>query len=380
MTDRKIGVLFVLPSLEMGGAERQVINLINGMDKERFRAHLFTFEKQLDLLADLNREGISFENKPRRYRLDFSPAREIARIIDREHIDIVHCTLQIALLFGFLGKWKAGKRVRLVAALHTTLNRDFKGDLFDWILYAPLMMFCRRVITVCQNQRIHWSRKFPFLARRFTTIHNGVDTDKFRDSLTQGEKKRLKESLGVRDDEFTAAMVAGLRPEKGHEYAFRALRILNDLGMKIKLLLIGDGERKESLQRLSRSLNVSQNLVWLGFQRNPQRFLSISDVLLVPSVAESFPMAILEALSMGKPVVASSIGGIPEVVTDGANGLLIKPGDVPSLTHSLAALVGEERLRSSLGHRARESVESRFSLSGMVQKTEALFSELLEGS
>jgi len=378
MIDRKINILFLIPSLRIGGAERQVVDLVNGISKERFNIHLFTFERELDLVGSLRKETIRFSNCPRRHKWDFSPTNKIAQIIDEERIDLVHCTLEIAILFGFLGRLKARRKTKFVGAIHTTINRNFKNELFDWFFYAPLMSFCHVVITVCQNQRIHWSRKYPFLANKFVTIYNGIDGDKFRDSFSREEKVKIREALKIRDDEFAAAIVASLGRKKGHEYAFQAVKALGRRGEKVKLLLLGDGERKIFLRRFAERLSVTKNLIWLGYQSDPRAFLSISDVLLVPSIAESLPMAILEALAMGKPVIASRIGGIPEVIKEGLNGFLFKPKDVFSLAEKLHILIKDEALRKGLSKEAREFVISRFSASEMVRKTETLFARLYD--
>lgn len=376
MINRKINVLFLLPSLRFGGAERQVVDLVNGISRDIFNIHLLTFENELDLLEDLNTEKVTFYNYPRKYKYDFSMTKKIAKIICREDIDIIHCTLQIALLYGFIGKLRAKKKVEFIDAIHTTINKDLKAEIFDRFLYVPLMAFCNTVITVCQNQRIHWSRKFPFLANKFITIHNGIDMEKFKDIMSAKEKNELKKSLGIKEDEFTIGILSEFRPEKGHEYAFKALKVLGDAGEKIKLMLIGDGERKIHLQLLSKELSISENIIWLGYKKDPRPHISICDIVLLPSV-ETFSIAILEALSMGKPVIATNIGGSSEMIIDGINGFLIKPKDINSIVERLQELIVNKKLRKRLSNNARESVVKKFCVSEMVWKTEALFTKLV---
>ena len=375
--ESKINVLFIAPSLGTGGAERQVVDLINGLSRDRFNLFLFTFESRMDLLPDLNRDRLGYYHRPRRSKLDLSAIGEIAAIIDREKIDIVHCTLQIAVLFGLIGKILARRKVKLVSALHTTLNISRRGDLFDRFLYAPVMFFCHRIITVCRNQQAYWSRKHPRLSAKFVTIHNGIDLEKFRDTFSAEEKRELKTSLGIQPGEFVAAVVAMLKPGKGHGYAFQAVQALNDAGMSVKLLLIGDGESRRELEVLSEELSVSKNLVWLGYQKDPRPFLGLCDVLLVPSVAESFPMVILEALSMGKPVIASRVGGNSEVIKDGLNGFLIPARDVEALAEKIRIFLEDEGLKTKLSRQARESVKE-FSIAEMVAKTESLLTGLID--
>lgn len=108
-----LNILFIVPSLRLAGAERQVVDLINGLSGERFNIHFFTFENELDQLENINTSKVKFYNHPRRYKFDFAPAKRIARIIVTESIDVVHCTLQIALLYGFIGRMLAKKKGKI---------------------------------------------------------------------------------------------------------------------------------------------------------------------------------------------------------------------------------------------------------------------------
>lgn len=378
MDGNRRNVLFVLPSLGFGGAERQVIDLVNGISKDKFNVFLLTFEKDLDQLEKVDREKVKFFNYQRKSKYDLAVTKRIAEIIDSKDIDIVHWTNQIALLYGLVGKWRAKKKVKFIGAIHTTVNRNLKMELYDWFLYVPLMTFCKSIITVCDNQRKHWSRKYPWLRRKFVTVHNGIDTERYKDTFPEIEKESLKESLGIKPDEFTFAILSAFRPEKGHEYAFHALKVLIDQGKRIKLLLIGDGERKTFLQSLSEKLSLSPTIIWAGFQKDPRSYMSICDVFLIPSYAvETFSIAILESLSMGKPVIATHIGGASEVIQDGINGFLIRPKEVESIIQNLLKLAEDADLRGALGRNARESVTEKYRVTDMVQKTEALLVDLV---
>jgi len=137
-------------------------------------------------------------------------------------------------------------------------------------------------------------------------------------------------------------------------------------------LFIGSGEREEQLRHLSGSLSIEKHIVWAGYQKDPRPYLSLCDVLCVPSFAETFSLTILEALALGKPVVATDVGGTPEMVSEGVNGFLAKPKDSVSLAKKLEKLIADESRRLQIAAKARESVVERFSLVRMVNKTESL--------
>jgi glycosyltransferase involved in cell wall biosynthesis len=371
MNKKKINILMIVPSLRLGGAERQAVDLANAISSDRFNVHLITFEKDTDLLGDLNRKKVMFSRLVRKHKFDLSFTKEIARIIRDGDIDIVHGTLQIAFLFGFLGRWRSGRKPRLVCSLHTTVNRSLKDEIFDWLLFAPLLTFCAGIITVCRNQKRYWSRKFPWLSRKMITVHNGVDLERYRDPLGSEGKGELRASMGIEEEDFVAVMVAGFRPEKGHVFALRAIERLVREGRKIKLILIGDGERRQELEALSRSLGLGETVLWMGCRKDPRPYLSISDVLLLSSFAvETFPLSVLEALSMGKPVIATSVGGIPEVLREGINGILVKPRDIEALHGALVRMMSDGNFRRKLAENARESVKKDFTIAEMASKTE----------
>jgi len=370
MNKEKINILMIVPSLRMGGAEKQAVDLANAISSDRFNVHLITFEKDTDLLGDLNRKKVMFSRLVRKHKLDLSFTKEIARIIRDGDIDIVHCTLQIAFLFGFLGRWRSGRKPCLVCSLHTTVNRSLKDEIFDWLLFALLLTFCAGIITVCRNQKRYWSRKFPWLGQKMVTIHNGVDLERYRDPLGPDGKSELRASMGIEEEDFVAVMVAGFRPEKGHEFALRAVERLVRDGRRIKLVLIGDGERRPELEALSRSLGLGETVLWMGCRKDPRPYLCAGDVFLLPSFAETFPLSVLEALSMGKPVIATSVGGIPEVVREDVNGMLIRPRDVEAVHGALVRMMSDGNFRRKLAENARESVRKDFTIADMASKTE----------
>jgi len=201
--------------------------------------------------------------------------------------------------------------------------------------------------------------------------------NRFEDSLSPEEKSELRESLGIGEDEFAVGLVAQFRVEKGHEYAFRALKTVLNSGKKCRLLLIGSGARKQSLYALSERLSISKSIIWLGYQKDPRPFMSICDTLLLPSVAESFSLSILEGLSMGKPVIASDVSGNSEMIRDGKNGYLVKARDSWTLAERWQYLMDDRDLLKRLSLYARESVVNKFAVSDMVKKTESLFETMI---
>jgi len=375
-----IRILFILPSLSLAGAERQTVDLINALAKEGYCVHLFTFERSLDLKVALDCVRVKFYHHPRRYKYDFSNIGRIARIIDQEEIDIVHCTLQISLLFGFIGVRRSQRRPKLIDAIHTTINRNIKDELFDRLIYVPIMRRCDRIIAVCDSQKSHWLNKYPFLTERMVTVHNGIDTGFFTDNLGDEEKMVLRRELGIKDGEMVVGMVAGFRPEKNHEEVFSAFSRLVQQGFSVKLLLVGDGERRQFLQTKAVELGIGDRVLWAGFTNEAKKFIGIFDVGVLFSYAvETFSMAILEMLAMGKPVVAADISGTSEMIFNGVNGYLVQTRDINTLTDRLGLLLIDLQLRERFGIAARQTVLDNFTKDVMVEKIRRVFSQVHAG-
>jgi len=175
--------------------------------------------------------------------------------------------------------------------------------------------------------------------------------------------------------------VADLRREKGHEYALKALRLLCDRNQPVRILLIGDGERRQALESMCRDLDIDGRVTFLGCQTDPRLYVSAMDAVLLPSyTGETFSMALLEALLLGKPVIATRVGGAHEIVEDGVNGYLVEPRDPGQIARCIERWIESPELLREMSARARMSIEARYTLEAMIQKTDMVLSEALLGS
>lgn len=376
-------VVMIVPTLSMGGAERQAIELANTIDPERYEVILFTFGHQLELRRFVRDERVRVVNVPRRFKLDIRPILSLAMLIRRERVRVVHCTLQVSLLFARLAIIVSGRRASVIDALHTTVARSRKWELMDRYLYVPLMRGCDRVITVCDAQRAYWLAKYPFLASSMVTVHNGIDPETFRDDVPPPDKAAARAHLGIPPGAPVVGMVAAIRPEKNHAGVIEAAsRIVREIPDAIFLFVGGSLTGMEGLEAALRrrvdELGLGRNVRWAGKIAEPKRIVSIFDVaLLFSTTTETFPLSLLECLAMGKPVVSSAIGGISEMLEQDVNGRMVPVGDVDALVAALTDLLRDPARRSAMAANARASVQSRFSTSAMARGTEAVFAAAL---
>ncbi|WP_161036746.1 glycosyltransferase family 4 protein [Duganella fentianensis] len=362
--------MFVVPSLIRAGAETQVIDLVNQIDPGQMRVHLFTFERQLDLLEKLDRSKVSHHQCVRRSKYDLQPARELGRLIDELEIDVVHCTLQFALLCGWLARRYSRRQPRLIVSVHTTLNRDFKGDVLDWVMYQWLMRACDQIIFVCDAQRHHWIRRFPFIAATAVTIHNGINVARFDPSQTAPAGVALRAQLGIPADAVVLAHVAAFRPEKAHQVLLQALAQVMPELPELQVIFAGDGPLRSAITEQGRQLGLAPRLHFTGSLPDVRPVLAAADFSVLPSIAvETFSLAMLESLALEVPMIASDLGGAREAVLQGETGALVPPGQVAELAAALRALCRDAAGRRRMGQRGRQLVLERYDGAMMAQKT-----------
>lgn len=375
MSKRK-KVLFILPSLRRAGAETQVVDLVTALPDEHIEKYLFTFEKTLDQLDRIDQSIIHFYNQPRKYKFDFSVARTIASVIDKENIDIVHCTLQIALLMGWMGCRLAKRTPRLIVALHTTLNRCKKDDLLDTFVYQWLMRACYKIIFVCEAQERYWIQKYPFIKKHSYVIHNGVDANHFKPGVFESEAKQLRDKLGLTAEQFIYSCIAGFRSEKGHAHLVSAFSHLVVKMPSARLLLAGDGPEIDGIKSMVKDLHLEDNVIFLGLVKDVRALLEATDVLVIPSTAETFSMVMLEAMSMDVPLIATDVGGTKEAVLHDQTGIIVEPENVAALSSALINISGNTGNIRTMGEYSRNRVIRYFSKNKMVSETTEMFQKL----
>lgn len=372
-------VLFVLPSLGRGGAETQVVDLVNALDPIRFKKHLLTFESDLALLERVDRAQVKFYHCPRKSRFDLDVARQIAKVIDSEKIDLVHCSLQFALFMGWLGIRFSKRKPPLVLAVHTTVNVSKRDDWFDKYVYQWLMRGCRKVIFVCQAQEAYWQSKFPFLRVKSQVIYNGVDTDYFDPAQFVESGQSFRQELGIPADGRVICHIAGFRVEKGHGILIEAFEQVLNAYPDVYLCLAGDGVMRSLIESMVSAKGIGDRVLFLGNVSDVRPMLGGSDLSMIASTSESFSMAMLESMSMRVPMVATNVGGTAEAVRNMKTGIVVEAGDAELLAEGMLFMVGHDSERVNMGNAARELVIEKFSKSKMVDETANLIGSMITG-
>lgn len=367
-------LMFVTGSLAHGGAERHSITLMNRLAERGHECHAVYVkggDGQLDRIR--LREGGSVHCLGAARYLDLRALRDFSAHIGRIRPEVIVAANAYALLYARLALSFSGVRTPLAVTFHSTLLQNAK-EWFQMIYYRPLFWTADCLVFVCEAQRRHWLRRLV-CARRNEMIHNAVDIEYWR---PPGERERAvqRARLGIAGNELAIGMCAVFRPEKNHLQLVEAIGALRHRGIAARALLIGDGEMRPAIEARARELGVADAVEITGFQSDVRPFLAAIDVAVLCSTAvETFSLAALEAMALGKPVVLSKIGGAAEMVFPGHNGFLFPAGDSAALVDSLAVLA-EPGKAASMGRNARAVVQTRFSEATMVDRYEKTLLEL----
>jgi len=359
--------------LTHGGAERHTVTLLNRLAARGHECHAAYVQDNANQLERL--EGAaSVECLHAKSYLDLKAIGRLAVLISRIRPSAVVAANPYAMMYASLALRQAGVRAPLAVTFHTTLLAGAKQWL-QMLYYRPFFWSADCLVFVCENQRRHWLRRLvPGQANR--VIHNGVDPDHWRSPGLEA-RTRMRRVLGLADGDYVVGMCAVFRPEKNHLQLVEAIAKLRARGIPARALLIGDGPMRPAIEARARDLGVAADVVIAGFHQDVRPLLAASDAVALPSTSvETFSLAALEAMALGRPVVLSDIGGAAEMVRPEENGFLFPAHDTPALVSSLAALA-EPAARERMGAAARTTVEARFSERAMVDRYEGLLQQLV---
>jgi len=239
------------------------------------------------------------------------------------------------------------------------------------LIYQPLFKRFDELVFVSKNQKKYWSQKYGVQLARSRVIYNGINVDTFKDKFSVEEKQKLRNSLGIGSRDVVVGICAGLKPVKRHKDLVDAVKLLREKQLQVKLLIIGDGEERSSVEKRIKENSIGEHVIITGYQEDVKPYIAISDIMAFVSMSEAFSIAILEAMAMGKFLVASDVGGVSEQVMHGKNGFLFKSGDVCDLSAKIEKAISDG-MAKSMGEKSLGMVRARFTTEKMVQKYKEL--------
>jgi glycosyltransferase involved in cell wall biosynthesis len=292
----------------------------------------------------------------------------------RQHrVDILHTHLFDPSVVGLTAGWLAGTPLRVMTRhhsnYHTRINKRWHVRL-DQFCTA----LCHHVITVSEHTAQVMRDEEGAPAGKLRVVKNGVDFDRLRISSPRAVAAIRTEHAP--SGELLLLHVGRLHPEKGYEYLFTALKHVRERTTRpVRLLIAGAGPFEPVYRSIVRALGLDDLVTFLGFRRDIVDLMQAADVVVLASVAEAFGLALTEALYLQKPIVATRTGGIPEIIDDQCDGLLVPPADPEALASAIVRLAHDDGLRSRIGVGGREKVMARFGFESMVRGYERVYEE-----
>jgi glycosyltransferase involved in cell wall biosynthesis len=353
-----LGVVLLLTSFDVGGTERQMVELAKRLDPARFKPYLACFHKRGRLLDEVP-DRIPVRAFPVK---GFANPAAVGQLVAfatwcrSVGANIVHTCDLYANIFGLPGATLAGVSVRIANRREILTGDKTRAQLTGQRLaYRAAHVVVANSSAACDQLALEGVDR-----GKLRVIANGLDAGRFVPAPPRPAIRRL-------------AMVANLRAEKGHDTLLAAVPRILARHPGASVTLVGDGPRREALETLARALGVSAAVHFLGECRDVAPVLAGHDLFVLPSRSEAFPNALIEAMATALPVVATSVGGIPEVVRSGENGLLVPPDDAPALADAIVALMDDPARAAALGRAARADVERHYTIDRMVEQFEQLY-------
>ncbi len=354
---RPLRVMFMQTDMRIGGAEMVTANIIRRLDRRRFAPELCCL-KGLGEIGEELADEVPVHHGLLLNKYDLRVLPRLIRLLRTRQIDaVVTVGAGDKMFWGRIAARGLGLPV-IISALHSTGWPDGVGRL-NRILTPITDAF----IAVAASHGRYLSEHEGFPAGRVSVIPNGVDTSKFAPIRDVAAARR---EISIDGRAPVVGIVAALRPEKNHELflemARRVVRQLPDA----RFLIVGDGLRREALEQRANEMSLASNKMFLGSRSDVPRLLAAMDVFALTSHVEANPISILEAMSVGRPVVATNVGSIHEAVVEGETGHLVPPGDANRLAERVLSLLNDRPRRAAMGTAARQAVVDRWSIESMV--------------
>ena len=362
----RVPVLWVIKGLGPGGAEHLLVDLARHADRERFRYRcVYLMPSKDHLVPALREEGVEVSCLGMRNDADPRWVLRLRRVVARSRPAIVHAHLPYAAIGSRLAVRSVGKRPRMISTEHNTAGRYRVPT--RWVDRATLPLDDR---TIAVSRSV--AASFPS-RRRIDVIPNGVAVERLRSSAL--DRNAARHALDLPPDAPVVGTIGGITAKKGHGVLLEAARRVVAKDPAATFVWIGLPIEGETLQRRIGAVGLTDRVRLAGYRENAAELLRAFDVFCLPSLHEGLPLSVLEALAVGVPVVATSVGGVPEALA-GGGGVLVPPGHADALATALLELLEDPGRRARLSTEGSTAAKA-FDVRETARRTEALYLETL---
>ncbi|HED36472.1 MAG TPA: glycosyltransferase [Gammaproteobacteria bacterium] len=362
-----MNLLHVTFDMHIGGTEQVIKNLVEATDKSMFNLSILCLEAPTGPFGEMLAEkGYQIDSIPRKEGFDLKLIYKIRKYIIEHNIDVLHCHQYTPWVYGALASILTGSKVIF------TEHGRFYPDRSSWKrkYINPFLVKLTDHITAISKATKQALVDYEYIpASKITVIYNGIAELESDETASD----RLRTKLSISADALILGTIARLDPIKNHRLLISAFAEIQRQHPSSILAIVGDGEMRSSLENQVKQLNISDNVVFTGFQANPVDYLQLMDIFLLPSLSEGTAMTLLEAMSLSKPCIVTAVGGNPEIVENKVNGLVTPSDDKDTLVTACDLLLEDRQLRKKLGGAGRAKFEEKFTVKSMIKNYQEIY-------
>ena len=367
--NEKINIMHTVLSLEMGGLEKVVVDMVSGIDKNRYEVEVCCFDTLGHFASSLDVHGVRVNLLTRNQdRYDTLFPFRLKKLLHERKTDILHM---------HSGTFFLGVQAALLAGIPKMVYTDHGRHLVEPKILLAMDRFCgfvvKKIIAVSHELEKYLVDVVRLPAAKTSTIINGINTDLFR---PEPKYRPLLDELKIPPSHRVIGTVGRLAEVKDQVSMIKVFAKVLEQVPDITLLLVGDGPLLPVLQRTATDCNVAGNVVFAGKRTDTAKLLNLIDIFMLTSLSEGTSIALLEAMASGVTPVVTDVGGNPSIVQHEANGIVVRPRDIAGMADAVTCLLNHDELREKYGVNAMESVRRDYSLERMIDKYSALYDEL----
>lgn len=377
-----MNVCHVITKLELGGAQLSTLNILSKLPKSKYGISLITssnglLKPDVCALKDVTCHFLPFLRRPINPIFDLLAFVHVYFILRRNKFSVVHTHSSKA---GIIGRW-AARLARVPVIVHTVHGWSFNE--YQWPIKKKLFIFLERataritskIICVSQKDREIGLKYNIAQEDKFELIKYGIPIAEFRRPLADPLKK--KRDLGILNDNAVVGMISCLKPQKSPLDYVKAMTKIYKENPLVNFLLVGDGVLRRDCERFIEDTTMKERFIFTGWRRDISEILGVMDVAVLTSKWEGMPISVIEALCKGCPVVATGVGGTPELIKNRINGYITQPGAHEETAAKVWEVIKDADTLKAMKKRAASSIDDSFCVNAMVEKTQNLYQGLL---
>jgi glycosyltransferase involved in cell wall biosynthesis len=366
----RINLMQIVDDLNYGGMQRVAMNLCLKVDHSKFKLMVCCLEELGPNAEELRENGVPLFLVKKSAGIDYFLPFRLRKLFLKERVNIIHTHNVNPFFYGVIAAQLTGG----IKAVQTDHSRGFfPVSKKEMLSERVLARFTNKVIAVSEGVKADLVKYEHIDHKKIEVIYNGIDPSKYNVEVDLVKKRG---ELGIGKNAKVIGVGVRLSEQKGICYLIEAVGLIVKSYPDIKLLIIGDGELRIELQRMSEQLGLTDKVIFTGFRPDIPELLKVIDIYALPSLWEGHPLVLLEAMAAGKPIVATEISGNRETVAHGHTGLLVPSKDVPKLADALCRLLADETLRHDMGLNGHKRFQERFTIDQAICKYQELYETL----